>query len=552
MSPINENLRWIGYCRKSTIQEDRQILSIEAQRREILDIASKQGIEVTAILTENQTAYKTGRVEFNKILSFIENGTINAIVVYHLSRLARNTSDGGRLIYLMDEGKLKKICTPTRTYFNNPDDKFFLQIEFGMNKKSSDDTSTYVKRDIGSKLLKGEYPAMVPIGYLNIDKDGRIAAKSFHSQKQILLEQLGRPLKRVEQDPLIAPILRKLFDEALKGVKNLRELYQYADEIGLRSKRFAKEIGKSQVYKILTNRFYYGMLDFRGESHEGVQDPIISKDEYDRIQTILHTRSRPRPKRMNFAFRGLLKCGVCGLSIVGVTKIKPSGRSYTYYGCSKRHGNCGQLPITETELENQIEDKLKAITISERLWQVSCKLLKESYGDQIEKQNQQKADWENQLRISEMKLKRLLDLRIEGGIDDVEYRTKRQELLGEKLKYEELVVDAKENNTNWLKRAEDFFGEMRFVYDTFKNGSPEVKRHTVARFGWNLHLKDGALAWEYKKPVSFLLEVPKFADLPSLSVGTQEKAIATNKNTSFEKEMSLWRVRRDSNPRSSP
>lgn len=151
-----------------------------------------------------------------------------------------------------------------------------------------------------------------------------------------------------------------------------------------------------------------------------------------------------------------------------------------------------------------------------------------------------------------MKLKRLLDLRIEGAIDDGEYKTKRQELLGEKLKYEELIVDANKNNTNWLKRAEDFFGEMRFVYDTFKNGSPEVKRHTVARFGWNLRLKDGVLAWEYKKPASFLVEVPKFADLPALSVGTQEKAMATNKNTSSVEEMYLWRVRRDSNPRSSP
>ena len=227
MNYIDENkkLNWIAYCRKSTEQEDKQILSIDAQKRELKALAERESIEITDLLAESRTAYKTGRVEFGKMLGLIENGEVNGIVVYHISRLARNTADGGRIIYLMDEGKLKAICTPTKTYVNNPDDKFFLQIEFGMSKKSSDDTSTYVKRDIESKLLKGEYPASVPLGYLNIDRDGKIAGKKFDSKKQIMLEGAGKQLKRVEQDPMTAPLLRKLFDEALTGRENLRELF---------------------------------------------------------------------------------------------------------------------------------------------------------------------------------------------------------------------------------------------------------------------------------------------------------------------------------------
>ncbi len=549
---MNEKIKWLGYCRKSTEQDDRQTLSIEAQEREIKELANKQGIGDVRIISESKTAYKTGRQEFNRMISLIEEGTINAIIVYHLSRLARNTSDGGRLIYLMDEGKLHEIRTPTKTFTNNSDDKFILSIEFGMNKKSSDDTSQYVKRDIHSKLLKGEYPALAPIGYLNLDKDDKIVGKCFSTKKQILLEGYGRKLKRIERDPIIAPLIRKLFDLALSGNRNLRELCEDAQNLGITSKRFERKLGKSQVYKILTNRFYFGMIDYNNESHEGVQDPIISKDEYDRIQEILHSRSRPRPKGLEFAFSGQMKCGVCGMSIVAYTKVKPSGRSYTYYSCSKRCGNCGQPGIREEALQSQIEDKLKSITISERLWEVSLNLLKESYGAQIEAQVKAKKEWENRYRTIEMKLKRLLDLRIDGVLEDAEYKEKREELVMQKAKLEEMIAGANINSTEWLKRAENFFTDAKSIYQIFKTGDLKTKKATVARIGWNLTLKDQILHWNYKEPFHFLIEVPKLENLPSFSVGTLKNDLTTNKNTPISQGMSLWRARRDSNPRSSP
>lgn len=541
-----EKLKWIAYCRKSTEQEDKQTLSIDAQKREIKTLCERRGLELTGLLWESYTAYKTGRVEFEKMLARIENGVANAIVVYHLSRLARNTADGGRIIYLMDEGKLKEICTPTKSYINNPDDKFFLQIEFGMNKKSSDDTSTYVKRDIGSKLLRGEYPSYAINGYLNLDKEGRITGKNFDSKKQIMLEalskKLDRKLMRVEKDPVCAPILRQFFDEVLKGEKNLRELVEYANEIGVASRRFGRKMNKSQIERILTNPFYHGVIRFRGELHQGIHEPIITKQEFDRIQDALHSRSRPRPKRIDFAFRGLMKCGVCNMSIVGWHKVKKiSGKEYTYYTCSKRHGNCGQPCIREDELERQIEERLKAIIISERLWKVCVKLLKESYGDQIQRQEQQKKSWEHQARVVQDKIKRLLDLRIDGGVSDEDYRMKREELMAEKQRLEELVVSANKNNTDWIKRAEGFFEGAHKVYELFKKGDLAEKKRLVGTIGVNLTLRDKKLHWEYKAPYQFLI-------MPTGAVGTQENRATMQKVTSLSEEMTLWRAGRDLNP----
>ena len=57
-----------------------------------------------AVYVENQSAYKAGRPQFNAMLARLEKGEAEGILTYHLTRLARNSYDGGRLIYMMDEG----------------------------------------------------------------------------------------------------------------------------------------------------------------------------------------------------------------------------------------------------------------------------------------------------------------------------------------------------------------------------------------------------------------------------------------------------------------
>src|SRR5438552_6191215 len=113
---------------------------------------------------------------------------------------------------MMDECVVREIVTPEKTYTNNPDDKFMMQIHFAMAKKSSDDTSQFVRRDVESKLLKGEYPGLVPPGYLNINRDGHIAKSRDDPDKYLLLLKLGRALKREEMDPIDGPLVHRLFE----------------------------------------------------------------------------------------------------------------------------------------------------------------------------------------------------------------------------------------------------------------------------------------------------------------------------------------------------
>lgn len=102
-------LKYIIYCRKSSEDEDRQILSIDAQISELNNIAKQNGLCVVETLTESKSAKGPGREVFNEMIRRIERGDANAILSWKLDRLARNFDDGGKIIGLLQRGTIQEI-----------------------------------------------------------------------------------------------------------------------------------------------------------------------------------------------------------------------------------------------------------------------------------------------------------------------------------------------------------------------------------------------------------------------------------------------------------
>jgi DNA invertase Pin-like site-specific DNA recombinase len=200
--------KYILYCRKSTEDEDRQILSIESQDRELRLVAERENLNITLTLHESKSAHKRGRPIFNELMKRIEQGEANALLVWQPNRLGRNAYDGGWIITLMDEGKINDIRTPFRSYRNTPEDKFFLQLEFGMAKKDSDDKSINVIRGLKTKVLKGWRPGMSPLGYLNDKTKDR-------GERDII------------PDPERFPLVRKVWDMMLLGTHSVRRIRDF-------------------------------------------------------------------------------------------------------------------------------------------------------------------------------------------------------------------------------------------------------------------------------------------------------------------------------------
>ena len=105
-------MKYILYARKSTEEDDRQILSIQAQLEELQEYAAKEKLEIVASFQEAKTAKEPGRIKFAAMLSLIERGKADGIVSWHPDRLARNSVDGGKIIHFVDRGLIRSLKFP--------------------------------------------------------------------------------------------------------------------------------------------------------------------------------------------------------------------------------------------------------------------------------------------------------------------------------------------------------------------------------------------------------------------------------------------------------
>ena len=71
---------------------------------------------------------------FGEMLDRIEKGEAQGILAWHPDRLARNSIDGGKIIYLLDTGKIKDLKFPTFWFDSTPQGKFMMNIAFGQSK----------------------------------------------------------------------------------------------------------------------------------------------------------------------------------------------------------------------------------------------------------------------------------------------------------------------------------------------------------------------------------------------------------------------------------
>ena len=219
---MESKIRYLIYLRKSTDSDDRQIQSIEDQRKELETIARQLKLEIKGVYQENQSAKKPGRPEFNRMLTDIRKGKANGILCWKINRLTRNPIDSGEIQYMLQEGTIQSIQTLGREY-KTGDNVLMMSVETGMANQYIIDLSRDVKRGMYSKVEKGWRPGRAPIGYKN-DKGGDQGSKIVH----------------VDEEKF--PIVRKMWDYMLTGQYSVSKLVDIANnEWGLRTTVRKKE-----------------------------------------------------------------------------------------------------------------------------------------------------------------------------------------------------------------------------------------------------------------------------------------------------------------------
>ena len=462
------------YARKSTDVEDKQVLSIEAQLDELRDYAKREAIEISAEYVEKQSAKIPGRPIFNKMLDDIEK-LGGSILAWHPDRLARNSIDGGKIIYLLDTGKLASLKFPTFWCDSTSQGKFMLNMAFGQSKYYVDSLSENTKRGMRQKVRRGEYPGLTPVGYINDSRTKTIAV-----------------------DTKSAPVIRKAFEMYAEGNQTLDTIGMFLAQNNLFAKN-GKRIHRTRATFILSNPFYYGHFRFNKEIYEGKHEPIVEKKLWDKVQEVMKERGRPRHKLKNEpqAYCGLLSCGNCGMMITGEYKVKTqlngTQHFYTYYHCSKKRRDmkCPEPCIRQEVLDGQISSLLQKVSLPQDWADYLNQRLEK---DKVESaQSVSALVSENKKRIQDivMKLQRLLDGYLDQDIDKEVYRSKKSKLLSEKKSLEEEISRSQMREKHWLEPMEQWIKDAQNIEKIALDTDLFCKKVCIKKiFGSNLLLQN--------------------------------------------------------------
>jgi len=422
-------MKYILYARKSTEEDDRQVLSIEAQLVELQEYAAKEKLEIVASFQEAKTAKEPGRMKFAEMLAILESGKADGIISWHPDRLARNSVDGGKIIHFVDRGLIKSLKFPTFWFEATPQGLFMLNIAFGQSKYFVDNLRENVKRGLRQKIRNGVWPGWAPVGYLNNAKT-----------------------RGIDVDSEKAPKVKRLFDMYATGAYTLHSLANWCKEKGLRG-NLGKEIALSNVQSILQNIFYIGLMKYGGEIHEGQHEPLISKKLFDTCQEVMSKRGKVQEShKNNFAFLGLLKCASCGCSI---TAKKQKG--HNYYRCTKKKGLCQEKHyLREESLAEQIKSFLQKVSLSSQDTEKVLAALDRERDKAREDAQTEVGVLKEQLGQVEAKLQKLLDIYLADALSPEEYAVKKQSLLSQKVSLNEKITDFETKGLSWLEPAREF------------------------------------------------------------------------------------------------
>ena len=479
------NMRYFLYCRKSTEADDRQVLSIQSQRTEMERLfGTNPNVSIIKGFEESKSAKEPGRPIFNEMLSAIERGEAEGIVAWHPDRLARNSVDGGRLIYLLDRKILKDLKFASFAFENTSQGKLMLSVLLGFSKYYVDSLSENVKRGNRTKVESGWRPGKAPAGYRNC-KDTRT----------------------ILPDPDHFPVIQKLFSFALTGNYSVQELYRKARyEWGYRTPTTkhtgGQPLGLSSLYKILANPFYTGHFLWNGSLYPGKHQPMVSMGEFEVLQRSLGRPGTAKPQRYRFPFTGMIRCGVCALMVTAEHKVNRYGSRYIYYHCTKRNigDRCPEPSLEAKGLELQICSFLKSITIDQDLhdW-----LVREAVTAEKDKNGKEtlRRSLAATIRDIEKQETTLLDLRIRDQINDNEFTKRRERLQREKGALVERQQKLNEDH-DWFEPAESLISFNKMAVDWFLAGDDDTKRLILKTVGSNFSIKGKKLNIEAVKPFS--------------------------------------------------
>jgi DNA invertase Pin-like site-specific DNA recombinase len=386
------------YARVSSKDQEREGYSIPAQLKLLKDYSASRNFAIVREFVDIETAKTAGRKQFNEMVSFLkQSSSCRMVIVEKTDRLYRNFRD-----YLTLEDLDIEIHLPKEGQIISKDSKSQSKLAHGIQlvfaRNYIENLREEVRKGMREKAEQGIYPSRPPIGYKN--------NKLEHT---------------IELDPVKAPIARRMFELYATSNYSLSAVRKALKE------EFGKLLAKGYLERLLKSPFYTGLFVWEGKTYQGTHIPLISKAQFDTVQTVFRGHNKSRYRKREFAFRGLLTCAYDNCLVTAEIKKE----KYVYYRCTGHRGKCELPYFREEDLGNRLGQVLKDIHIPDDiLGQLESSLLGDkNRGETIRKQQEERL--KQRLASVRHRLDRAYMDKLDGSITDEFWARKNDEWRGE-------------------------------------------------------------------------------------------------------------------------
>ncbi len=380
-----QKIRCAIYTRKSTDEGlDMELNTLDVQREAAENYIRSQAHEGWVILPEryDDGGFSGGNMQrpaFQKLMSDIEEGFVDMIVVYKIDRLTRSLNDFSKMMDVLDKHEASFVSVTQQFNTSTSMGRLTLNMLLSFAQFEREVGAERTRDKIASSKMKGMWMGgCVPLGYDNVNK------------KLIINDDEAK-------------IVKLIFKKYIE-FKSYAMVAAYLNKRGFRCKQWISNTGKEHggrvfdrvvIYKHLKNTIYIGKITHKKKEYEGQHEAIIDMDLWNQVRKILKKPTLERKlvyqeEDAGPLLKGLLRCGCCNQIMVHSTTKKTKSKGYRYYvsneAVKKGFASCKVKSVPAQEIEDLAIEEVKKILQSPEVIKQTyeeLKLLKKSADEEL-------------------------------------------------------------------------------------------------------------------------------------------------------------------------
>ena len=450
----------IIYYRVSTEDQAQNGVSLEQQKKACLEYALNHDIEIVRMFHDDGVSAKTvNRKGLQDLLAYCQKNykNIDSVIVYKIDRLSRNVKDYATILMALEELKIKFISA-TETVDKTPSGKLIGTIMASFAQFDNDVRSERVSSCMLEKIKQGIWCYKAPLGYLN---------KRNEQNKAIIT--VDRPR---------AEIIKMAFERFSTGAYQMEEIRKLMIKAGFKSWK-NKGLSNQTTYKILTDKFYIGIMTVNGQEYPGTHEQIISEQAFYKCQKYINKgnkgdRISASTPNETFPLRHFILCPNCNRPLTACMSKSKSGKKYPFYKCYNK--NChGLKSISKDKLEDEFHDFLKRITPSEIVLKNYKKILIDVFNEKTKEENNSLNSGNEKLAVLQTEKAKLIEMKKKDLLDDEDFKNEMEKVKQSISEIQATACDQPAYNRNIFKEVDKVFKVLSSLAPAYKNASYEDK-----------------------------------------------------------------------------